>query len=189
MALNHPTRWVYTGEIADQLALSRLPGRRSNQYELRAATEREPENPWNDKFHDMRGLFITNARTCPRRKRPAAGAPPRKATSLNLLTRVYNYSLGRARWDGSSSPLLRDAVGDRAAGNPSTRAAVASRSAKTSCSIRLRPSAAIRARRSTGCWPKRPSTPGRENQTLAFWVAVWIEDASGSWCRSCPATA
>jgi len=152
-------------------------------------TDREPENPWVDSFHDMRGLFITNANNPPQQNPfMPSGGQLQNATvgdTVNLWARVYNYSFAampsttrvHARFygmtlDQSNMPVMEGGgsflIGEVTLGpippfNNTPTAPLNWVLAKTSF-----------------------DTTGHENEHIAFWVVVWMEDAQGNLLSEVP---
>lgn len=92
VALNHPTRWyVTTPGLSNPVPNNCRPtGTGASQMNCVNLSVASPDNPWEDNFHAMRGLFITSANfpgQGPQLSRAIAG------DQLKLQARVYNYSL------------------------------------------------------------------------------------------------
>ncbi|MGI8566463.1 MAG: hypothetical protein ACR2LZ_08290 [Pyrinomonadaceae bacterium] len=99
VALNHPTRWVVTTPgLTDPVpANCRATGTGSSQMDCVNLAPSSPDNPWLSEFHNMRGFFISNARS------PGQGPQLETAKAgdkLTLQARVHNFSL-TAMNDGS----------------------------------------------------------------------------------------
>src|SRR4029453_767003 len=98
VALNHPNRWSYgaQGKPSNGVIPSNCVAIDNFSMDCIRPTEREPDNPWRDAFHDMRGLFITNALNPPNSNALMAPraqlATATAGAQVNLWTRVYNYS-------------------------------------------------------------------------------------------------
>ncbi len=152
-------------------------------------TDRDPENPWVDSFHDMRGLFITNA-TNPPQQNPLmpSGSQLQTATvgdKVNLWARVYNYSFTampgttrvKARFygmslDQSNQPVI-EGGGSFLIGE-ATLGAIPPFSST--------PNAPLNWVLATTSF----DTTGHENEHIAFWVVVWMEDNQGNMLSEVP---
>jgi len=192
VAVNHPNRWSYgaQGKPSNGVIPSNCVAIDNFSMDCVTPTEREPDNPWRDAFHDMRGLFITNALNPPNSNAlMAPGAQLETATAgdqLNVWTRVYNYSFKpmpagtkvKVRFYGM--PLDDQNLPVNGGGG----------SFQIGQDVELDPIAPFSND------PNAPvnwvlakttfDTTGRENQALAFWVAVWMEDAGGNLVAELP---
>lgn len=192
VALNHPNRWAYASQGKPSVGPipSNCVGIDNLSMNCITPTEREPENPWGDPFHDMRGLFITNALNPPSSNAlMAPGAQLETATAgdqLTLWARVYNYSFKempagtkvKVRFyamplDNQNLPV-NEGGGSFLIGE-TVLAPIAP--------FDDGPSAPIN-------WVLASTnfdTTGHGNQALAFWVAVWMEDGNGNLMQELPA--
>ncbi len=194
VAVNHPNRWSWGAQSKPSSGVipSNCVGINQFAMECVTPTERMPENPWNDPFHDMRGLFITNALNSPSTNAlMAPGAQLETATAgdkLNLWTRVYNYSFKampagtvvKVRFYGmqlNSQNLPVNAGGG---------------SFQIGEDVKLSPIAPFATGTAPVNWVLTNTTfdtTGRANQTLAFWARCGWKTPTATWCRNCPATA
>ncbi|MGH9838282.1 MAG: FG-GAP repeat domain-containing protein [Blastocatellia bacterium] len=192
VALNHPNRWSYgaQGKPSNGVIPSNCVAVDNFSMDCVTPTERAPENPWRDAFHDMRGLFITNTLNPPSANAlMAPGAQLETATAgdkLNLWTRVYNYSLKempagakvKVRFYGmqldEQNLPVNNGGGSFQIGNDVVLSPIAP--------FNNDPKAPVN-------WVLASTvfdTTGRENQALGFWVVVWMEDASGKLVQELP---
>jgi hypothetical protein len=93
VALNHPSRWTYSTQnqpnSGDPPPSCLLTGD-GKSMDCAELSQRSPNNPFLDIFHNMRGFFISSSVS------PGQGPQLEQAKSgdvLTLQTRVYNYSL------------------------------------------------------------------------------------------------
>ena len=93
VALNHPSRWTYTSTSQPSSGnppVNCLLTGDSKSMDCAELSQRSPNNPWLNIFHQMRGFFISSAVS------PGQGPQLEQAKAgdaLTLQTRVYNYSL------------------------------------------------------------------------------------------------
>jgi hypothetical protein len=194
VALNHPNRWSRSKlGVSDPLPSNCLE---TNDGYMDCAKQktRQPFDPWDDSFHAMRGFFIFKAGDADPNNPYNQGLQQQAATAgdqLSLQARVYNYSLKampagtqvKVRfyampWD-TATALPKDYV------NPSNPGGASFLIGETTLSP-IQP------------WNNDPDTPnysiasvnfdttGHDNQDLAFWVAVWMQDASGNMVTELP---
>ncbi len=207
VALNHPNRWVPPTEVGTVTPVPLNCVDLNNGYmNCLTPSERVPDNPWGDPFHDMRGLFITNANNPVDNSNPfvagGGGAQLETATvgdKLTLTTRVYNYSFKAMpagakvkvsfygmKWNPETG-YPDDATFD-ANGNVTSPGGNSFLIGKTTLDpiapFNNGPQAPLNwVLAST---PTTFDTTPYENEEIVFWVAVWIEDANGNLVQEVP---
>lgn len=90
VALNHPTRWVVTTPGLSTPIPANCLATGTGAWDCVSLAPSSPDNPWLSEFHNMRGFFISNARS------PGQGPQLETAKAgdkLTLQARVHNYSL------------------------------------------------------------------------------------------------
>ncbi|HZQ51182.1 MAG TPA: DVUA0089 family protein [Bryobacteraceae bacterium] len=179
VALNHPARWHFPDELAENAVATpncRPASESSSGMDCAVFEPPVPNNPFISLFHIMRGFFITSALN------PGGGPQLQQAVAgdqLSLQTRVYNYSL--ARMPVGSRVHVRF-YAQRF--NKDTKALIGPSVLINNSDVVIDPippfSDAPGAPLNWVFARTNFDTTPYSGQNLVFWVVVWIEDSSGN---------
>lgn len=206
VAVNHPNRWSYGAQLkpSNGVIPSNCIGIDNSNMDCVTPNERVVDNPWLDPFHDMRGFFITDATNPPNSNPFVAGGGgaqlevAKAGDKLTLSTRVYNYSFTpmpagtkvKVRFYGMEWNTTNNFPADaKLQFNDDGSISVIDPGGKSFLigETSLSPIPAFNNGPQTPLnWALASQsfdTTPYENMALVFWVAVWMEDASGNLVR------
>lgn len=172
IALNQPARWRIVTASTDPADGTCVSTRALSQVDCAVLGDKSPQDPWADEYHWMRGFFITGAE--------ANGTGPQLGSAnggdaLLLQARVHNFSTAAM----PAGAIVRVRFHAMPWNTNLNKPAGASFVIGTSVLGAVPP---FNTTSDTPNWllaGQRWETTGLDGKDFVFWVATWMEDATG----------
>jgi hypothetical protein len=176
LALNHPNRWVYTKQGLGTDLPSNCGNTGLGASDADCADIAPPllEDPWNSQFLTMKGFFITRA------DHPGAGPQlgfAKAGDKLDLGVRVYNYSFADMPQGTQVHVRFYGSIWNNSSNFPSNNFLIGETISDPIPPFTDDPQNPVLNWQIVHTTFDTTPYPG---QSLAFWVVVWMQDASGN---------